>query len=62
MAAFPAIHELDAFNLLVAVRHLVPTNSVGIVVLVNSDNAASAAALSSGRTVEATLEACAREI
>ena len=62
MAAFLAIHELEAVNLLVAVRHLVPTNSAGIVVLVNTDNAASAAALSSGRAVDATFGACVREI
>ena len=62
MAAFPAIHELEAVNLLVALRYLVPTNSAGIVVLVNTDNAASATALSSGRTVDAALGACAREI
>ena len=37
-------------------------NSVGIVVLVNTNNAASAAALSSGRTVDPTLGACAKEL
>ena len=62
MAAFPVIEELEAVNLLVAVRHLVPTNSVGIVVLVSTDNAASAAALSSGHSVDPTLGACAREL
>ena len=62
MAAFPAIHELEAINLLVAVRNLVPSNSAGIVVLINTDNAASAAALSWGRATDATLGACVREI
>ena len=57
-----AIHELEAFNLLLAVRSLVPSNSAGIVVIVNTDNAASAAALSSGRATDATLGVCAREI
>ena len=52
MVAFPALHELEAINLLIAVRHLVLTNSVGIVMLVNTENAASAAALSSGRAVD----------
>ena len=54
MVAFLAIHELEAINLLVAI------NSAGIVVLVNTDNAASAAALSSGRAVDPTLGACVR--
>ena len=62
MATFPAIHELEAVNLLVAIRHLVPTNLAGIVLLVNTDNAASAAALSSGGAVDGNLGACAREI
>ena len=61
MAVFPAIYELEAVNL-VAIRYLVPTNSVGIVILVNMDNAAFATALSSGRAMDATLGACAREI
>ena len=57
MAAFPAIHELEVINLLVALRHLVPTSAVGIVGLVNMDNAASATALSLGRAVDPTLGA-----
>ena len=62
MAAFPAIHEIEAINILISVRHLVPTNSAGIMVLVNTDNAASAATLSSGCTVDPTLGACTREL
>ena len=62
MAAFHAIHELEAINLLVAVRNLVPDNCAGIVVLVNTDNAASAATVSTGRAVDPTLCACAREL
>ena len=62
MAAFPTIHELEAINLLVTMRRLVTTNSAGIMVLVNIDNATSAATLSSGRAVYPTLGACAIEI
>ena len=40
----------------------IPTNSAGIVVLVNTDNATSTTALSLGRGVDATLGAYAREI
>ena len=35
-----SIHELEAVNLVVAVRNLVPDNCVGNIVIVNIDNAA----------------------
>ena len=61
MAAFSAIHELEVVNFLLAVRHLIPDNCTYIVLLVNVDNTALTATLSSGQ-VDPTLGACAREL
>lgn len=62
MASFLAIHELEAVNLLVTVRHLIPNNSAGFGTLTNTDNAAFPTNLSSGRAVDSTLSACTREL
>ena len=59
---YPAIHELEALNLIAAVRHLGPDAAEGATVIVNTDNAASAAALESGRATDPTLAACSREM
>lgn len=60
---FPNIHELEAVNLIVAVKTLAPTTAIpGSNVIVWTDNISSAYALETGRTHDATLSACAREL
>jgi len=60
--AFPTIHQLEAVNLVVAVKTLLPTNPTGFEVVVHTDNSASVATLSSGRGSDPVLLACAREL
>lgn len=60
---FTTIHELEAINILVAIRTLMPpTPSTPFEIVVWTDNSASAWALHTGRTRDNTLAACAREI
>lgn len=60
---FPAIHHLEAINVLVAIRTLEPPDpGVTLNITVWTDNMASAWALQTGRTKDSTLAACAREI
>lgn len=62
-ALFPAIHELEAVNLLVAYAtfaHLFPDHHAHVIGF--TDNEASAHALQSGRSKDKTLAACSREL
>lgn len=60
---FPNIHELEAVNLLVAVKTLAPRLSLpGGKLLVWTDNISSAFALETGRTRDSTLASCSREV
>ena len=56
------ISQLEALNVVVAVKILVPQGTRGHRVLVKTDNMATMFALSSGRTRDPVLAACAREI
>lgn len=63
VSRFTAIHQLEAVNLLVAVKTLGPINAPpGSKILVWTDNMASSFALESGRTRDQVLAACAREL
>lgn len=60
---FPAIHELEAVNLVVAYAtfvHLFPNHQAHVIAF--TDNEASAHALHSGKSKDKTLSACAREL
>lgn len=60
---FGAIHRLEAINLVVAFKTLVPTPmNKGLHVQIYTDNMASAYALMSGKTQDETLAACARQL
>lgn len=60
---FPNIHQLEAVNILVALRTLIPTGDLrGRGILVHTDNISSSFALTTGKTKDITLAACAREI
>ena len=54
--AYPLIHELEALNLVVALRTLRPDVCAGLDIVVNTNNAGT------GRATDATLVACAHEI
>ena len=61
--AYPLIHEHEILNLVVTLRRtLRPDVCAGLDIVVNTDNAASAHALGTGRVTDATFAACAREI
>lgn len=60
---FPHIHQLEAVNILVALRTLAPhadLNNKGIII--NTDNISYSFAISTGKTRDPVLAACAREI
>lgn len=60
---FKKIHELEAVNTVVAFKTLVPAVAPrGAHIIIQTDNSSSAHALESGRTRDATLAACAREL
>lgn len=60
---YPVIHHLEAINVVIAIRTLVPQSPTGpLNIIVWTDNSASAWALQTGRTKDSTLAACAREI
>lgn len=60
---YPSIHMLEAINLLVAYRTLCPRGTTaGKCIVIATDNLASHYALSSGRTKDPVLGACAREL
>lgn len=60
---YPSIHQLEAINVLVAIRTLVPSQQTNpLEVVVWTDNSASAWALQTGRTRDPVLAACALEI
>lgn len=60
---YPSIHHLEAINVLVAFKTLAPKNgNRPVSVCVWTDNMASSLALETGKTKDATLAACAREI
>lgn len=60
---FPAIHQLEALNLLVAYRTLCPmAGTQGGCIVMLTDNQASAYALQSGKTKDPVLAACSREL
>lgn len=60
--AYSIIHHLEAINVLVAIRTLVPKDLSPHEIVVWTDNLASAWALHTGRTKDTILAACAREI
>lgn len=61
--SFLPIHHLEAINIVVAIRTLLPRKTVGpLLINVWTDNSASAWALQTGRTKDQILAACAREI
>lgn len=60
---FPAIHQMEAVNILVAHRTLAHQDSSNpLRVLILTDNIASSSALMTGRTRDPVLGACAREL
>lgn len=60
---FPSIHMLEAVNLIVAYRTLCPKHgTAGKCIVISTDNLASHFALTSGRTKDSVLGACAREL
>lgn len=63
VSRFPLIHQLEALNLLVAYRTLCPkSNTEGKLVIILTDNLSSSYALTSGKTKDPVLAACAREM
>lgn len=62
-ARFKSIHQLEAVNLVVAVKTLAPrTAAAGDKVIVWTDNISSSFALQTGRTKDPILACCAREL
>lgn len=60
---FPAIHHLEAVNVLVAYRTLAPRFHIrNATIVIFTDNSASAYALTSGKTADPILAQCAREL
>lgn len=59
---YKPIHHLEAINVVVAIRTLLPSAVTPLDIIVWTDNSASAWALQSGRTRDPVLAACAREI
>lgn len=60
---YPSIHMLEALNLLVAYKTLCPKQGLeGKCVVIATDNLASHFALTTGRTKDTVLGACAREL
>lgn len=63
LAQFKKVHELEAVNIIVAFRTLAPRVAApGALVTIWTDNSSSAYALETGRTKDAVLAACAREL
>ena len=56
------IAQLEAMNLVMALRHLMPHNPEKYLILINTDNTASQSVLESGTGRDPTLCACAREV
>lgn len=62
-ANFPAIHHLEAINLVVAYKTLAPRYATAPAnIIISTDNMANSFALETGRTKDPTLAACAREL
>lgn len=60
---FPHIHHLEAINILVALRTLAPYEDLGKRgILIHTDNISSSFALTTGKTRDPILAACAREL
>lgn len=60
---YPAIHQLEAVNLLVAYRTLCPSaGTAGCCIVMLTDNQASAYALQTGKTKDSILASCSREL
>lgn len=60
---YKSIHQLEALNILVALRTLAPHLSLhNKAILINTDNISSSFALTTGKTRDPVLAACAREI
>lgn len=63
LKTYTAIHHLEAINVVVAIRTLIPSqSSAPLLINIWTDNSASAWALQTGRTKDQVLAACAREI
>lgn len=56
------ISQLEALNIIVAVKSLVPATLSGAMLLIKTDNSASASVLVAGRTHDDVLAACSREL
>lgn len=60
---YKLIHQLEAINILVALRTLMPARPIkGAGILIYTDNISSSFALSTGKTKDPVLSACARQI
>ena len=62
MRALPAIHALEAANLVKAIYSLTFNTPPGTTVHINTDNMASATSLETGRCSDVQLGMCAREL
>ena len=60
--AYPDIVHREAINLLIAYRTLIPKISVGLQIIIHTDNTGSQQALETGKTKDPILAACARQI
>lgn len=56
------IVQLEAINIIIAVKTLLPESSQGLCLRITTDNIASASVLSTGRTTDEVLAACSREL
>lgn len=56
------IAQLEAINIIIAVKTLLPKDSQGLRLCIITDNIASASVLSTGRTTDQVLAACSREL
>ena len=59
---YPLIVHLEAINLLIAYRTLLPVDTQGFIITVYTDNMASSQALHTGRATDPILAACARQL
>ena len=62
LQAYRPICRLEAVNLLIAYRTLLPPNSRGLKIIIYTDNLGSQQALESGRTQDKILAACTRQL
>lgn len=60
--AYKPICKLEAVNLLIAYRSLIPPKSAGLKIIIYTDNLGSQQALESGRTHDKVLAACTRQL